>query len=290
MMWVSCFRNIASARLVSAMALVLTLNACAHASEEHPQAQAAIEAVAQAEADFAVQADEIGIVPAFRRYVGPDAIMFLPYPMIINPRLETANWPGNVDWRPSLAVASSAGDVVLTTGPSVWVTDESADPGYYFTIWQRQADGAHRFTLDGSAVMASDLYNQPPQARVDVIAAPAPQAGAQDVETMFVSRATHNVRDAYVEHLDEHSHFLRSGRVPAVGETQATALLASGPTEITYLQEGGGSAQSNDVVWSYGRAQWREGETNRSGVYVRVWRSDGTTWRIALDHLAAVGR
>jgi hypothetical protein len=290
-MWLHASGAARLARTMLAAVALISMSACAHVSgERSAAARAAIDEVLRNEAEFAVAADATGVVPAFRQYVGPDAIMFLPYPMIINPRLATANWPGNVDWRPSLAVASSAGDIVVTSGPSMWTTDESADPGFYFTIWRRQGDGAYRFVLDGSAVMASDLYNQAGYPLIEVISAPAPNGpAAAEIEAAFAAHAASSAREAYANHLDARSHVLRSGRIPAIGEADAAMLLAQGPGAVTYLAEGGGGAESHDVAWSYGRAQWRVGERARAGVYVRVWRFDGSRWRIALDYLAAVG-
>ena len=92
----------------------------------------------------------------------------------------------------------------------------------------------------------------------------------------------------FSEALDERSHLLRSRRPPAIGERAARTLLAEGPEAIVFAPEGAGAAESNDLVWSYGRAQWREGDQARTGVYVRAWRADGQSWRIALDHLVAV--
>jgi hypothetical protein len=64
-----------------AAVLALTAAACAHQPEPNAKARPAIEAVIQAEADFANAADQIGIVPAFRQYVGPNATCSCPIPL-----------------------------------------------------------------------------------------------------------------------------------------------------------------------------------------------------------------
>lgn len=125
-----------------------------------PAAAAAIDAVIQTESRFVSEAREMGIVPAFRRHVGPDAVMFLPRPTIINPLLETANWPGSILWRPLFAAPSDDGSAVVTAGPSAWTVGQQTDHGTYFTVWRLQADGTWRFVVDGNVPMDRDLYGR----------------------------------------------------------------------------------------------------------------------------------
>lgn len=245
------------------------------------EAVQALERVFAIEAQFAADAEAVGIVPAFRRYVGPNAIMFLPEPVIINPRLETANWPGTIQWRPAFAIASSAGDVVVTTGPSVWRVGESADYGYFFTVWLRQTDGAYRFVVDGSATMREDLLTPLNDQPVRVFAYPGASTSIDTAETDFHANAAQDEREAIATRFEPAGRLLRPARPPGVGPTAVRDSLIA--RSARYNRQGGGKAVSNDVAWSYGFVEWSDGAR---GVYTRVWRCDGRTWRIALDNVA----
>jgi hypothetical protein len=214
--------------------------------------------------------------------------MFLPYPTVVNPRLESANWPGDLNWRPQLAVASSAGDVVVTAGPSVWNTSAGAAPSYYFTVWRRSADGGHRFALDGSASMPSDLYALPAGPVSVVIASPNEGGPTGEHETALSNEAAIGGERALLRYIEPSSLVLRPGERPAIGEAAARSLLAERSTPIVFSAEGGGVSESRDLTWSYGRARWQDGMTDRVGVYARAWRYDGARWRLVLDYLDIV--
>lgn len=255
---------------------------CASAgSSRSSEAAQAMDRVFATEAQFAADAEATGIVPAFRRYVGPNAIMFLPEPIIINPRLETANWPGTIQWRPAFAVASSAGDVVVTTGPSVWRVGEAADYGYFFTVWLRQADGAYRFVVDGSATMSENLLTSLDGAPERLFARSGASVAIDAAEGDFHTDAAHDELEATASRFEARGRLLRPGRAPGLGPAAAREVLSA--RGARYERQGGGVAMSNDVAWSYGLVAWSDGAR---GVYTRIWRCNGRVWRIALDNVA----
>lgn len=245
------------------------------------EAEQALERVFATEAQFAIDAEAMGIVPAFRRYVGPNAIMFLPEPVIINPRLETANWPGTIQWRPAFAIVSSVGDVVVTTGPSVWRVGESADYGYFFTVWLRQDDGAYRFVVDGSATMRENLLTSLEDTPERLFANSGALAVIDTAEADFHAHASQDDSEAIASRFEPRGRLLRPARPPGVGPSAARAALSA--RSARYQRQGGGAATSNDLAWSYGLVEWADGAR---GVYTRVWRYDGRSWRIALDNVA----
>lgn len=271
--------------LIIALGLGAMLSACATAPR--PGQTAANELIA-IEAEFAREADQIGIVPAFRRYVGPEAILFLPDPTVINPMLETATWPGDLDWRPEFVVVSASGDLALTTGPSVWRVGENADLGVYFSIWKRRPDGAWKFAIDGNTPMAEDLYalpGTPPEILAGRGETGAPTTSIQALESVLAADASRDARDALLSRLDPRGRVMRANAAPAIGVEAARALLTSQPPMLDLRLIDGGMAASGDLAYGYGEARWSEGAARRRGYWARVWRRDGDVWRIVFDQL-----
>lgn len=262
------------------VAAAVALASCATAPGDR-----AISEVIARESQFSDEAKAIGIVPAFRQFVGPEAIMFLPEPVVINPHLATADWPGELDWRPQHAFASKDGDVVITAGPSMWRTSAGADAGYYFTVWLRQDDGSFRFALDGSAAMTTDLYSLPATGLKTMIADTS-SGSEPEPESAFKTVAETAVGPAYLAALADFSLVLRPGQAPHVGRTDVGALPEQ-PARLIYHQSGRGQSASGDLQWAYGMAEWTDNGDPKRAAYVRAWLLTPRGWRIALDHLAS---
>lgn len=269
-------KNIAGS-MIGALAVVLT--ACATAHTPQPAVEAVAD-VAATEAAFRAHVGAEGVVPAFRRYVGDEAIMFLPEPVVINPRLADAAWPGDIDWWPRHAFASRAGDVVVTTGPSLWTVGSSADAGYYFTVWVRDGQG-YRFKLDGNAPQSADLTGGPR----DLSAAYADPStlNGRDPEADFLAASTANYPAALTRALSASSVRLRPGQSPIVGQG-----ATSEPTTIRHAPGGGGASAEGDLRWSYGVAEWSDASGPRRGAYVRAWMWTASGWALVLDHRSII--
>lgn len=241
----------------------------------------AVDQVLAAERSFAEEADRIGIVPAFRQYVGADAVMFLPRPIIINPRLSTAHWPGDLDWRPEYIAVSSDGGTAVTFGPSAWRVGAEVEHGVYLTIWTRGADG-WRFILDRNAPMSQDLYGRPeaPLVRSFSVAAPDGVDGLHEAMAEFDRLAAQDYAAALRQWLAPDGFVLRRDTPPQPGRPAPSGITL--PT--TFEPEQSGQSQDGDLTWSYGLARWG-GAAPGEGYYVRVWQRRADGWRLSIDHL-----
>lgn len=123
-----------------------------------PAALALQTSIVAEEAAFMAATRSDGLMPAFAQRANADAIMFLPEPVRIADRLATENWAGVVSWAPAFVATAGDGSMGLSTGPSSWVAGDTAYPGYYVTVWERQQDGSLRFVFDSSADLPADLY------------------------------------------------------------------------------------------------------------------------------------
>ena len=236
-----------------------------------PAAAAAIAAVIQTESRFSSEAGAMGIVPAFRRHVGPDAVMFLPRPTIINPLLETANWPGSILWRPLFAAPSDDGSVVVTAGPSAWTVGQQTDHGIYFTVWRLQADGTWRFVVDGNVPMDRDLYGRTMGDAPSLISPTAPP-----------SRPDSPIDDFGMA-LHPSAWRVRNQASPLGGNAPP---LDTGAGEVL-SESGRGASADRTLAWSWGLVKV-PGSSEPNATYFRALQTGDGATRVVFDSRTAL--
>jgi len=103
---------------------------------------------ADAERAFASAAQAEGQWTAFRRYATEDAVMFAPQPVKAQAFLkDRKNPPAALMWWAANSYVSCDGALAVNTGP--WIGASGDAFGYFSTVWQRQADGGWKWTMDG---------------------------------------------------------------------------------------------------------------------------------------------
>jgi ketosteroid isomerase-like protein len=255
------------------------------ASGAAAQDRTAADEIIALEKAFETRAAEIGLVPAFRQYAAPDAIMFLPGPMPAGPYLEQADWPGVIVWRPRMVSVAPSGDMAVSLGPSLWTVEDRKDPGYYLSIWSRQADGAWRFVLDRGTPGAPDYYSRPaePVTVVDPVTGGGPPATPEALEIELGRALADDARGGLLRRLDPEAWIVRSGHGAETGRA-ASARIADDPDRMTIKPLGGGVSRGGDFLWTYGLSEWQRDGRPVKGQYVRVWRRGLMGWRILVDH------
>ncbi len=94
--------------------------------------------VVDAEREYAAMAQRSGQWTAFRATAAPDAVLFVPSPVVAADWLKSrADPPVAVKWQPSEALVSCDGLTAVTYGP--WQRPTSN--GYFVTIWTRSQEG-----------------------------------------------------------------------------------------------------------------------------------------------------
>ena len=107
-----------------------------------------------AERAFVADAQKLGQWTAFRKWAAADAIMFLPQAGSAQEWLKgKADPPVPVYWWPGRSYVSCDGGTAINTGP--WVRQWGKSVGYFTTVWQRQADGSWKWTLDHGDVLTT---------------------------------------------------------------------------------------------------------------------------------------
>src|SRR5437763_16613391 len=136
-------------------ALVLLVLPSARSQEQ--KLPPALASLVEAERAFAPLSVAKGVRESFLTYFADDGINFQPHPTNTKEALRKRPAPATpppvtLDWYPVYADASHAGDLGYTTGPYTF-TDHSQQSrptpyGYYFSVWQKQADGCWKVAVD----------------------------------------------------------------------------------------------------------------------------------------------
>ncbi|HYE47133.1 MAG TPA: hypothetical protein VEA44_15330, partial [Caulobacter sp.] len=226
-------------RALASVLAALALGACATAQDRANDVPAQI---VKAETDFARRAGEIGITPAFREVAAPGVIMFLPGPIVANDYLAKAEWPGTLKWRPEAVVVSAAGDLAVSMGPSEWTINGKADPGYFLTIWGRQADGGWKFLLDRGTPGTPNLYALPARQPETHLLARAPAsdtATPQSLEDGLQAAVMRQGPAAIGGRMAPFGRVVRPGAAPATDNAGWVALLVKDPKPESWKVLGG---------------------------------------------------
>jgi ketosteroid isomerase-like protein len=115
-------------------------------------ASAALDSLIAAERAFATMSVEKGARDAFLTYLAEDGVIFSPLATDGRQAWESrAPLTATLAWEPIFAEISAAGDFGYTTGPWELRPNDPQRPtgyGHYVSVWQKQADGAWRVTVD----------------------------------------------------------------------------------------------------------------------------------------------
>lgn len=266
-------------RLAAPLGIALFLVGCATAPPPANPGDELIDAMVAEEAAFMDDTRTLGLMPAFSQRAADEAVMLLPGPTRIKPRLATEKWPGELSWSPAFATASGDGTLGASTGPSSWVVRGKASPGYYFTVWKRQSDGTLRFVFDGSADMPRDLYASRPGVPERVLPSRRELRPSAAEDSLTTAIAAGNAQ-GYASAIHPRGRVLRDGHEPAVGPDAAAKLLKISAGERQRVIETH-AASSGDFVWTYGNID--NGDAKTVGHFVRVWVLGEEGWRIAID-------
>ena len=266
----------------SVVLLGLALTACATVTgSQRPRIS-----VADAERAFAADGQTRTVNEAFLAAFAPDAILFRPTPMNAHQALGARPMAATLllRWTPAIAETSAAGDMGVTTGPSEWGTrgQAPAGTGYFLSVW-RVVDGKWRVAIDagiegpiptpvnmeGSTISVRTL--RPSPTRSDDIA--QMRNDLMHMEQTLVADYANLLR----EHATSDVRLYRNTRAPTATIGEAIGLV-SGDADVEWTPQGAFVSASGDLGYTYGIAK-----TEREGGYLRVWRNQDGSWKVAYD-------
>ncbi len=305
-------------RLLIAAAL-LVLTETAHAEPVATNSPDTVKAVLQAERDFAAYTKLHGYAKGFLDWSTTDAVTFQPEAVRIHDKLAKAladdpsldGKPTPLRWGPFFVGAASSGDIAFDLGP--WTIEGGDRAGWFFTIWNKQADGKWRWSVDGGAGLdtpgnlpAPDadftfLSNSPHvipdglnqgmaqddafNATLAKTAAAAAYAGLHGEEPSIAS-------DGVPPYIFDYTPWPETDMSPPpppdgparIAAVKAAALAARPEPGLIWTRDGQGAATSGDFVYTYGHASATDG--SYVGHYVRVWRKlwpAANDWELTVD-------
>jgi len=253
------------------------------------------EDVVAAERAFAADEAPLGFKRSFLKHSADDAIVLAPNPVNAHESLraqpddDLAEPRPHLVWWPLYAGIANSGDLGFTTGPYAF---DGVRRGHYFTVWKKQPDGGWKWVFDGG--VGADASGEAAQGS-DVAylstsgeKSPSPEAAMTAVaalEEALASAAAESLQSAYGAYLDPDSRLHSSGPPPSKSESDREKAFAARPARAAFAYLGGGASGAGDLVWTYGGADWADGEEPRKGYYVRVWQKRKGGWRIVFDQL-----
>jgi ketosteroid isomerase-like protein len=294
-------RGLTSFALVLALAL-LSLSLTGAAQDK--SVPAALASLVESERAFARLSVARGVRESFLAFFADDGINFQPHPtktreaFLKRPAPATPP-PFTLDWYPIYADISRAGDLGYTTGPYT-ITDRSPEHrptqhGYFFSIWQKQPDGAWKVALDlGISTPAPPTDAPAPQfhaphkiggdaPRDNAARDAAPAALLAADQMLLQDESARGVASALPDAMTDEGRFHRNGMFPVAGRREVAAYLKGKTLTVTGTPSRAIVAQSGDLGYTYGTYEQRDGAQTEKGYYVRVWKREGTRWRVALD-------
>lgn len=255
-------------------------------------------ALVQMERDFAKAAAARGTRDAFLEFLSDDGIIFQPGP-VNGKKFWTQRQPrkGLLSWEPVFADVSRGGDLGYTTGP--WEfrpngpEDQPAAFGQYFTIWKKQSDGKWKAVLDRGVSSEKPFAAKALQFPLDDeesdygsnfdIASGRSKLAKLEAEFSDASARKGAVK-AYDSYLGDDARVLRSDVAPAVGKSAALVLISAGAGKLTWKPEAIDVSVSGDLGYTYGTFELqKQNAVTAHGSYVRVWKKQGSKWRVVLD-------
>jgi ketosteroid isomerase-like protein len=257
-----------------------------------PVSSPAVSSLVAAEYAFADQVEKEGIRKGFLGALRDDGVVFLPRavngPSYYKTKLEMG---ALLKAYPSLAEVSQGGDLGYCTGPWEFQNAKNAPvsaQGWFVTLWQRDGQGPWKVRLDIGTATPNPEGRPVPAPLPRSSASPLPPGaplgnGAEllDLDRAFSKDASRNAAAAYSARIDPAVRFYRKGRFPVEG---AKALvLALDPGTVSWEPTEAFVSASGDLGCTRGTLRHHHPDGETTSQYVRMWKKQGTAWKLALD-------
>ena len=246
---------------------------------------AAVEPIAAAERAFAADSPVLGLHGAFVKHLSEDAIVFDPTPVPGQVRhRDKPPSKGLLSWGPAWVAAARSGDFGFSSGPSEYRVPGEEKPaytGWFFSVWEKQADGAWKVRVDIGT--SCPLTYAPPSSVEDGLAGVPEPAGRRDraslasAEAKLDADARSGLGAALASRMDDRTRLHRENACPATGAA-ARELAAKDTRKLDCKPLRVELAASGDLGYAYGSCRAVDGDPAASTGFVRAWRRlpDGT--------------
>lgn len=254
-------------------------------------AQRPADEVLNAEKSFAAYSVQNGTTAAFLKFADSSGLVFEGGKAVnaIEVWSKRGNGSGVLNWHPIYGFMAASGDLGFTTGPWTFQSKTTQDSvlarGQYSTVWHKTVGGEWKFLLDlgiaDTPNFDSASFNFSNK-KIDF--KPGNLADLQKAEDAFVQNTKDAVgrKKTYAASISKQVFLLnRNDRLPVVTVNDVDALMTTMPQSIAYKQAGAGISKSGDLGYVYGTTTIN----NKEEGYLRIWRREGTEWKLALEVL-----
>lgn len=199
-------------------------------------------------------------------------------------------------WWPVRADVSASGDFGYTTGPAVWGGERQdmkpTGGGYYASVWRKGKSGWKIVADLGSASYnpaenktALNSPQRPPKSGTKTKNLVKVKADVLTADRNYVDGLNQSRRSFDASYFSQEARLHRPGKTPYTQPEEIKAVTET--TKFNFEQVGGDVASSGDMAFTYGRVKAtvnRDGtETDLPLSFMRVWKKEGTEWKIVLD-------
>lgn len=268
---------------------------------QEPDSASDLRSLVEAERAFAKMAVTNGVRDAFVVNFSDDAIIFRPGPVKGRPVWQQRkSFPYMIRWEPEYVDIAASGDFGYSTGPADYFDVKPLSApigfGYFISIWAKQPDGKWKVVFDvGTEVPQSKnrevKIHFPPGA--DVKKAYSPINAETEKNALIrldegFSAAFEKARsiETYLNQTAKSARFYREGRFPTSDADSVRSILMQN-LSMSWKPEGGGTANSGDLGYTYGTYRIKGASGNEEGFYFRIWKKENKqNWKIVIDKLS----
>ena len=241
--------------------------------------------LAAAESAFAAQSVRENARAAFLANFADDGVLVRNGWAPARPTLEAQPpAPTTLEWRPVHVEAARAGDLGISTGPwTLTPHDHARAPlhGQFVSAWRRTGESWQVIADIGIVNPGPMLAGAKLEARVAPAAGDGDAASLARAEQAFAQRSIHGgMREAMREHGSEDLRFYREGHAPWLLPARLLPVEAADESAVEFTVEDAQVSRSGDL--GFARGTWVQPHEGRRGVWLRAWRREGGTWRVAL--------
>lgn len=250
------------------------------------QAQSDIQALLDAENNFAAFTSSHSIKEGFLRYLAASGIVFNQGKVVnaVEFYQKIPVTPTVLFWQPAFSVVSASGDLGMNTGPFT-VRPTAADTvvarGSFSSIWKKNQAGEFKLLVDLGTSYNSEI--SPPTSVEKIVLnrvyADAAYASVRTLDSRFNTRIGAKGWKAIKSWWHPAAHVNIKGLVPLTGKKVISSTLTERLDKVVFQTIAGELSQAGDFAYFYGSFQ----QGTQPGDYLRVWVREGKKWRIILQ-------
>lgn len=271
--------------------LVLTITAQAQSATDDYHDN--LKVMVDAELAFSKMAYDKNWRDAFIHFMSDSVVTFGEHPRQGKDHLFAQPVDGSLlQWYPVYADISASHDFGYTFGPWEFKNQRTDGTpvanGHFISVWKKENEN-WKAILDIGVDHEAQVYSEEqkklgsPKHLHSHVHHPATVAMIVNMEKQFIHEFQTHANAAYKKHIIGHTKFFRSGRLPFEFDKIKQDNVAYSMLDAVI-------APSGDMAFVYGTAQWSREETPAEILpanYVRIWKKDGTIWKIVADVLSA---